>query len=127
MPLCPRDNLKEAKYFPPPKSRSMSKQRTSFLCLSNFFTQSLLFTGLQLDLKAVKVTVKYIMAGLTKKSAVDPHGIVACFPMFSELVMEDKSAKEWNISPWYDTKIITRVHFLLFTSLSQKHLYLQVQ
>lgn len=64
MPLYPRDNLKDAKYFPPQKSRSMSKQRTPVLCFSNFLTHSPLFTGLDVELKAVNETKKYIIAGL---------------------------------------------------------------
>jgi len=64
MPLFPRYNLKVAENFPPSKSKFISRCWTSVFCFSNFFTQSLLFTGLELELEEVKVTVKYITAGL---------------------------------------------------------------
>lgn len=92
MPLSLKDNLKKAKYFPLPKSNSMSKLLMSCFCFCNFLTQSALFNGLQLELNAVKVTVKYIVAGLAYKLAVDPQGIIACLPMLSQLIVLHGSA-----------------------------------
>lgn len=77
MPVCPQDSLKEPKYLPSPKFNSISKFLLSFF-FSNFLAQSPQFTGLHVNPKTVKVTVKNIASGLAYKLTLDPQGIVAC-------------------------------------------------
>ncbi|MFS8033424.1 hypothetical protein Hanom_Chr17g01569381 [Helianthus anomalus] len=74
----------------------MSKFRLSFFCFSNFLAQSPQFTGLQLNPKAVKVTVKNITSGLAYILTLDPQGMVACLLMFSRFFGKDRSVKRPN-------------------------------